>query len=420
MPGGISVTRKICCLLVAALFFQPSLARGDLSIEDLRLPVSFHEAPSPYATVESIKEEPDAPGFLVFLVASPDNRYTVHGLAKFRQCVHEIDVLQKIKEEESVEGGMVAGAADSLKDTGRGLKNLVFHPFNSVKGLGKGVQKIGTKVGDSFRDKEEGEKAPASEGFLGSTKRELAKQLGLDVYSRNEDVQDALDKMAKARMGGKGVVMVASFFLPVGLIASAVLTASGINNAADELVNDNDRSDLYKLNAKALAALGFPKEKVTLFLNHPYYTPRELTYLRFYLEKLQQAKGFQAILDAAIQAQTEVPADKILHEAQIAADSVVEAGPAEELVLIPEGILLEKKDKVVLVTAYDYLDATPLSENIARKVLSFQAVSGKKGAEVWNGGVLTPRVGGAYLLKGIKARRMCLFEAGTVEEKPVV
>ena len=419
MPGGISVTRKICCLLVAALFFQPSLARGDLSIEDLRLPVSFHEAPSPYATVESIKEEPDAPGFLVFSVASPDNRYTVHGLAKFRQCVHEIDVLQKIKEEESVEGGMVAGAADSLKDTGRGLKNLVFHPFNSVKGLGKGVQKIGTKVGDSFRDKEDGEKAPASEGFLGSTKRELAKQLGLDVYSRNEDVQDALDKMAKARMGGKGVVMVASFFLPVGLIASAVLTASGINNAADELVNDNDRSDLYKLNAKALAALGFPKEKVTLFLNHPYYTPRELTYLRFYLEKLQQAEGFQAILDAAIQAQTEVPADKILHEAQMAADSVTEKSPVIQLRLVPEGIILEKPEKVLIVTAYDYLTVSPLSERIEKIALQSKTELAGKPVEIWNGGAVTPRWGGSLLVKGIGVRRMCLF--GTAQsQRPVV
>lgn len=405
--------RRICCFLILSLVFSPWLVLGELSLQDLHLPSSFRSAPSPYAVVESIKEEPTAPGFLVFSVSSPDSRYTVHGLANFRQCLHEIDVIEQLKKDEDSGGGMLAGAADSLRDTGQGFKNLILNPVESAKGIGQGIGKMGDKVGDAFREKEEGEKISASEGLLGSAKREMAKTLGVDIYSRNQNLQEQLDRIAKARMGGKGVVMIASFLLPVGLVASAVLTVSGINNAADELINDNDRADLYKLNSNALLSLGFSKEKVIRFLNHPYYTPRELTYLRFYLEKLQKVQGFDTILDAAISAKTEIPATKILHEAQIAADSISKAEPVVKLVLIPEGILLEKKDKVLLVTAYDYLDRSLLGKHIERKVLDLKETLGKKSAEIWNGGVITPRLGGALLLKGIQLQRMCLFKART-------
>ena len=103
-------------------------------------------------------------------------------------------------------------------------------------------------------------------------------------------------------MGGRGIVAVATFFVPVGLIASAVMTVSNVNSAADQLVDDKDRGDLFQLNKKALLDLGFSQEKVIQFLNHPYYTPREVTYLRFYLEKLKRVSGFEVILDAAMAA----------------------------------------------------------------------------------------------------------------------
>jgi hypothetical protein len=277
-----------------------------------------------------------------------------------------------------------------------------------VKGIGKGIGELGGKIGGVFRKKEKGEKG---DGFLSSTKRQLAKKLGVDVYSRNPDLQARLDSMAKANMGGRGIVAVATFFVPVGLIASAVMTVSNINNAADQLVDDNDRGDLFKLNKKALLDLGFSQEKVLRFLNHPYYTPRELTYLRFYFEKLKRVQGFEVILDVATAATSEVPADKILHEAQITADSLGDAPRAMRLVVIPEGIILANEDKVALITAYDLLDNSVLGRRVAEKAISFRQSLSKRSAEIWNGGAVTPGFGGAVLIKGIKVQRMCLFES---------
>ena len=383
-------------------------------MQDLRLPKDFSPGKSPYAKIVSVQENGNFPGFLTFSVTAPHGSYIVHGLTNLQKCLREIDVIEQLNASEDTGSGIADGAVDSIKSTGTGLKNLAVHPVDSAEGIGKGVGKLGGKIGGVFRKKEAGEKG---DGFLGSTKRELAKKLGVDVYTRNPNLQAKLESMAKARMGGRGIVTVATFFVPVGLIASAVMTVSTINSAADELVNDKDRGDLFKLNKEALLNMGFSNEKVIRFLNHPYYTPREVTYLRFYLEKLKRVDGFRAILDIATNATSEIPADKILHEAQIAADSVGDAPRAMKLVVIPEGIILANEDKAALITAYDYLNNSVLGSKVAEKAISFRQTLGKRSAEIWNGGAITSGFGGAVLMKGIKVQRMCLFESTSAPQE---
>lgn len=400
--------KKICFFLALSLVFSQALSFGAVTMQDLRLPKDFYPAQSPYAKILSVQEDREFPGFLTFSVSSPEGNYIVHGLSDLRKRLHEIDVLEQLKQNDGTGSGVAGGAVDSVKDTGRGLKNLAVHPVDSVTGIGKGIGKLGGKIGGVFRKKEEGEKG---DNFFSSTKRQIAKKLGVDVYSRNPDLQEKLNSMAKANMGGRGIVAVATFFVPVGLLASAVLTVSSVNAAADQLVNDSDREDLFKINKKSLLGLGFSPEKVDKLLNHPYYTPREVTYLRFYLEKMKHVQGFEVLLDRAIQAVSEIPADKVLYEAQIASDSIGDVPRAMKLVAIPEGLILANEDKVALITAYDFLDNSVLGSRLAEKVISFRQSLGKRSAEIWNGGAVTSVFGGVVLLKGIKVQRMCLFES---------
>ncbi len=400
--------KKICGFLALCCLVSQSLSYGAVSMADLRLPKAFYPTTSPYAQITSVQEDPQYPGFLTFFVTSPHGSYTVRGLMNLRKVLHEIDVIEQLNANENTGSGIADGAVDSLKDTGTGLKNIVVHPVDSVVGIGKGIGKGVGKIGGLFREKEEGEKG---DGFLSSTKRKIAKELGVDVYTRNPDLQAKMDSMAKANMGGRGVVAVATFFVPVGLIASAVMTVSNINSAADQLVNDSDRSDLFKLNEAALIRLGFPRSQVLQLLNHPYYTPREITYLRFYLERLKRVQGYEVLLDAAIAAVSEVPADKILHEIQIAADSVGDMPRSMKLILIPEGIVLADADHVALATAYDLLDESALGGRVLEKALSFRQTLGKRSSEIWNGGAVSSRFAGEAIRKATNVQRMCLFSS---------
>ncbi len=409
--------KKLSLLIVGFLIWNQALGYGALSVRDLSLPKDFFPAPSPNVTIDSVQADPAFPGFLTFSVTAPHGHYTVQGLSDLRQTLHEIDVIEKLNaQKEGTGGGMAAGAGESLKETGRGAKNLVVHPVDSVKGVGKGIGKLGGKIGGVFQKKEEGEKGDSF--LLGSTKREIAKKLGVDVYSRNTYLQDKLEAMAKSRMGGRGVVMVAEFLIPVGLIVSVALTASGLNSAADELVNDNDRSDLFKLNEKALIKAGFTQEKATRLLNHPYYTPRELTYLRFYFEKLQGVQGIRALLDAAIAVAPGVPAQKFLHEMQIAAESMDTPPEVKGIQLTGEGVALEKEGTAVLITGYDYLDASDFGKTLADQAFGLKLKLGKKSVEIWNAGSVTTGFAALLLIKGIQSRRMCLFGKAALAEQP--
>lgn len=400
--------KKTSVLVALFLILFQTFSMGAVTLQDLRLPKDFYPAQSPYAQVVSVQENRQFPGFLTFSITSPHGDYLVRGLTNLRKCLHEIDVIEQLNTSEDAGSGITDGAVDSIRDTGRGLTNLAIHPVNSVTGIGKGIGKLGGKIGGVFQKKEKGEKG---DGFLSSTKRELAKKLGVDVYSRNVFLQAKLDSMAKARLGGRGIITAATFFIPVGLVASAIMTVSNINSAADQLVNDSDRVDLYKLNKKALLDLGFLKEKVVQFLDHPYYTPREITYFRFYLEKLKRVQGFEMLLEQALQAVSEIPADKILHEAQVVAESIGDAPRAMRLILIPEGIILANEDKVALITVYDFLDNPVLGSRLTDRAISYRQSLGKRSAEIWNGGAVSSGFGGTILLKGIKVQRMCLFES---------
>jgi len=408
------VKKKIGLLVVLCLMLSQTLSFGAVTLENLRLPKNFFPENSAYGKIVSVQENPQFPGFLTFTVTSPHASYVVHGLTDLQKCFHEIDVIEQLNRSTGAGSGVAQGAVDSIKDTGTGLKNLAVHPVNSVEGIGKGVGKLGGKIGGVFRKKEAGEKG---DSFFSSTKRQLAKKLGVDVYSRNPNLQAKLDSMAKANMGGRGIVAVATFFVPVGFIASAVMTVSNINNAADQMVNDSDRGDLFKMNEKALLALGFPKDKVIKFLNHSYYTPRELTYLRFYFEKLKSVQGFEVLLDQTIAAVTEIPANKLLHEIQVTADSVGDAPKGMRLVVIPEGIILASEDKSALITAYDYVDNSTLGTRLADAAVDFRKSLNKKSAEIWNGGAVSSGFGAIVLLKGITVQRMCLFESTNAPQK---
>ena len=206
--------KKIGLLIALLLFFSQALSFGAVTMTDLQLPKDFYPSKSPYAKIVSIQENRQFPGFLTFTVTSPHGSYTVHGLTNLRKFLREIDVIEQLNANEDTGSGIADGAVGSIKDTGTGLKNLAVHPVDSVEGIGKGIGKLGGKIGGAFRKKEAGEKG---DGFLSSTKRQIAKQLGVDVYSRNADLQARLDSMAKARMGGRGIVTVATFFMPVGL-----------------------------------------------------------------------------------------------------------------------------------------------------------------------------------------------------------
>ncbi len=394
--------------LLSFLCFLPTVFFSPASqVQDFMLPSALFPQTSEDYTIELIREMPGNPGFLIFTVESTHGVYDVEGLVGLHKLLYEIKVINALQKQ-WVGSGFGEGVVESVKDTGRGLTNFVVHPVDSVVGLGRATQALGRKVGSVFRDKEEGEKATLSEKLLGATKRRIANEMGVDVYSRNPHLQTELDSLARARMGGQGALMVVKMLLPITLVASMVLTAGGINSAADQLVNNMSRDDLFRKNREALLALGLGETRTLKLLNSPALTPREATYLRFYLEKLQHVKGFSALANSMIAAKSQTDMHKILYEAQIAAEGEANSR-SSELHVLPNALALEKGHTLVWVTAYDDFEDKPFFYREVDRALEMKEKFGKKFLVIWNGGMISKSFSAAMAAKGIKMQALMLF-----------
>ncbi|MFZ5802813.1 MAG: hypothetical protein ACOY3K_06895 [Candidatus Omnitrophota bacterium] len=400
---------KTCSWIALFLAFVLTTGGNYASLKDLDLPKNFLPQGIQRYSVTSVKASASNPGFLRFQITAPHGEYTEEGLADLRKAVKEIQALEMLKDSEA-EGGFGEGAVESIKDTGTGIKNLVTRPKESAAGIGSATKKLGSRIGRMFEEKEEGEKMSFGERMTGSTKRDLAKKMGVDVYSRNPYLQTKLDGMAKAQMGGKGAVMVAKLLIPVAALVSLTLTAGSLNTAADEFVDSANRRDIFAANKQALLAIGISPVTVDGILNHPYYTPREVTYFRFYLEKLKAVRGKEGILRIAAGAQGGLAAYKILHEAEIIAESF-KGGPAQaEILVTPEGIGLKQGKTLSFATAYDVLTSGDLSDKVMARVREIMKAQGCDSAEILNAGKVESGVTMAGVLYNIKVREFVLFK----------
>lgn len=98
----------------------------------------------------------------------------------------------------------------------------------------------------------------AIKGALGieKAKRKLAARLGVDVYSRNQDLQQELDRVASAMAGGGLALDVGT--TPIGMS----LTVIGVNQTVESLINDSSADDLRKWNEQKLSVLGADRDLI--------------------------------------------------------------------------------------------------------------------------------------------------------------
>lgn len=401
---NFAMARKVFFLMLLTAVC-PYLVFGELSFYDFGLPVPVK---SEYYSVESMKEGPD-PGFLTFKVRSAHAVYETEDVLSLIKLLHEIEVIEKIRRNENT-SGFFDGAASSVEATADGLVKLVTSPIQSGKSIGRAAGKVGRSIGGLFRSKEEGEKSSFGESVLGSAERELAKQFGVDVYTRNPYLKALLRKMARARVGGKSFVFLATFLIPVGAISVAV-TAGGINGGADQLVNDNDRMELYRLNKNALVQMLVPAADAEKFLNSPYFTPREATYIRTYMEQLHKTLGFRQILKAAAAAKSESEAHKILYSARLAAEQAKNNPESfQHIEIWGDGLKAVSTTEVIYILPYDYLQKNPQGKDLLNKAADEFSGSGKMHAEIWNGGLVDSAFKREAEARGVRIRSELLWK----------
>jgi hypothetical protein len=182
-----------------------------------------------------------------------------------------------------------ASLKEAGTDTLAGFKNLVTSPVQTVtgavSGLGVAIRRAGDNLTGPKRSDSEDSRVKDLIGFS-KTKREYAYQLGVDVYSDNQRLQDRLNEIAWAGYGGGMTWTAAMAAVPGG--AGLAITVAGSHHLLNEVFRTTPPVDLRRMNSDKLKTMDVHPEIADAFLNNSLFSPRQQTLL---VNALEQMKG---------------------------------------------------------------------------------------------------------------------------------
>ena len=225
--------------------------------------------------------------------------------AKIR--VREIAAITRLKAIETGEtiGG---GIANSAMAPVRAVGALITSPVQTLSNIPKGVGDFIGRTSEGFKsDKSKFEDGMFAEiAGVSRKKREIAAEMGVDVYSSNQLLQAELDRIGRASAGGNITVDVA--MLAVTGTAGAVVSNLGRVDALQDIVNTQPASELRRRTRHTLETMGMPSSFTDKFLDHPYYSPRRKTIIAGLLSPMKDTKGREKFMEAALTADSEAAA----------------------------------------------------------------------------------------------------------------
>jgi hypothetical protein len=209
------------------------------------------------------------------------DEYEITGSTAAMEVLQEVRAIHQLRQISTTKA-FTHGLKQSAKGTYQSGKEIVQDPVGTLKKVPQGASRFFGKVKGFFSDDEEdvGQRTSPGEtvkGILGvdKAKRKLAARLGVDVYSRDQVLQNELDRVASAMAGGGVAFDIGT--LPIGEAVGIGLTVIGIQQTVDSLINDSSPISLRNWNEENLIKLGANDDLVFQFNNHPWYTLRQVT-----------------------------------------------------------------------------------------------------------------------------------------------
>ena len=289
-------------------------------------------------------------------VSSPFGTVIAHSTSALRFLVNELNAIAEMKKVET-DDTAIASLKQSGANTVTGIKNLFTEPEDTIKGAASGVKSLFNRASETIGSREvtgaEDSKVQQIIGYSNS-KGQIANTYGVNVYSRNQLLQEELDRLAWADyLGGLGVGMATSVVPGVG---GVVLTTSGTARLLNEAINTTPASELWIQNRDKLLALGMNEDTVQLFLNNQVFSPALLTVITSALETMKGVENLELFLKVALQASTPEMARVITELAVLTAGYHKHIAPLAKMVPMARITRAVKKDgSVVVVLPTDHL-----------------------------------------------------------------
>lgn len=251
----------------------------------------------------SIEEKVENDGFTnTYTVSSNNGKYTVRsniGLFKLLLEIEAIEAMQRVEQSDVFVNSLKASGDATVE----GIKKLVTDPGTTLQHAATGLSSLFGRAEESLLHSTPGDtedsRVEQTIGFS-QAKREIAYRYHVDVYSRNQLLQQNLDRIAWADYAG-GITLGAAT-MPIGGLAGGTLTVSGTARILGEAVATSPPAELKRQNRKRLDRLHIDPALANLFIENPHYSPLQQTAFVMALEKIQAKRNVALPLHVAVHA----------------------------------------------------------------------------------------------------------------------
>ena len=360
---------------VQAQFEEP----GTLSAKDL-LPPERLKGPN-HTVVDEVQNNGL---FNNYTVSSPFGEFEAPSNTTLGLLINELNAIAEMKKVPTDDT-----AIESLKQSGAntvaGIKSLFTDTENTLKGAASGVQGLFHRASETIGSREvtgaEDSKVQQVIGFSKS-KGEIATKFNVNVYSRNQVLQEELDRLAWADyLGGLGVGVATSVVPGVGGI---VLSTSGAARLLNEAINTTPAAELWVQSRDKLLALGMDGDTVQLFLNNQMFSPALYTVTTSALESMKGVDNLELFLKVSLQASSPEMARVITELAVLTAGYHTHVTPLKTIVPMARITkAVNKNGNVVVVLPTDYLIWSERVSGALMEISDTPAVAQSGEKELW-------------------------------------
>ncbi len=327
-----------------------------------------------------------------YTVETPFGKFNANSTRSLRQLVNEINAIAIM---EKVETGDIATQA--VKQSGEnvvsGVKNLFTDPEGALEGAASGASGLFNRAKETIGKREttdaEDSKVKQLIG-MSKAKGQIANKYGVNVYSRNQRLQEELNRLGQADyIGGLGVGVATSFVPGAG---GLLLSASGAARLLQEAINTTPASELWVQNKKKLLEMMSDADTVKLFLNNPVFSPDLQTVLVAALEALKGVANRELFIKVALQASDPDMAKTITEIAVMSAGYHKHIAPLKSFAPLARITRALRADgTVVILLPTDYIVWSEKIADVTNSLTNNQKKSEKAGFELWTLGALSKR-----------------------------
>ena len=240
----------------------------------------------------------------LFKVTSDFGNFTVRGLPMLRRIILEIRAMAIIDKIEKSEEFSQAFSDEALEPFGE-LKELILHPIDRLYGAVKGIGTFISSSSASLTQKRSHYEDRYLEALLSVSKfkRQYSKQLGIDPYSSNAELQKRLNKISWASALGSWVPNI--LLQPISSPAKLAYSSLNWQETLNRVVTEETPDSLRFSNKKILQSMNVDNKKINQFLSHQLYTPRHHTVIVNAFKSMDKIKGVNSFIQKALTIKTD-------------------------------------------------------------------------------------------------------------------